>query len=236
MPVKPWRRAQVIGTREHLIETAARLFGRRGYVGVVREAGLSRGAVYHHFEDKRALFEAVIERALRDLVFAVEKRTVKLLAQTGTERPADAARLFAEELSRPAIHRIVALDGPAVLGPERFSTLLGDQLQEPLERPPSPACSSARSSRPRSTGPGKPTTPRRSSAGSRYWWSACSAEAPRPSPDGDRCDLIERYLGDTDSALSSSYVYGSDPELDEFVPLGRSGSWRIHLRLQKPGR
>jgi AcrR family transcriptional regulator len=139
MPVKPWRRAQVIGTREHLIETAARLFGRRGYVGtpledVVREAGLSRGAVYHHFEDKRALFEAVIERALRDLVFAVEKRTVKLLAQTGTERPADAARLFAEELSRPAIHRIVALDGPAVLGPERFSTLLGDQLQEPLER------------------------------------------------------------------------------------------------------
>jgi AcrR family transcriptional regulator len=184
---------------------------------VVREAGLSRGAVYHHFEDKRALFEAVIERALRDLVFAVEKRTVELLAQTGAERPADAARLFVEELSRPAIHRIVALDGPAIL-------------------PPSPACSSARSSRPRSTGPGKPTTPRRSSAGSRYWWSACSAEAPRPSPDGDRCDLIERYLGDTDSALSSSYVYGSDPELDEFVPLGRSGSWRIHLRLQKPGR
>jgi AcrR family transcriptional regulator len=140
MPVKPWRRAQVIGTREHLIETAARLFGRRGYAGtpledVVREAGLSRGAVYHHFEDKRALFEAVIERALRDLVFAVEKRTVKLLAQTGTERPADAARLFAEELSRHTIHRrSVALDGPAVLGPERFSRLLGDPLQEPLER------------------------------------------------------------------------------------------------------
>jgi AcrR family transcriptional regulator len=139
MPVKPWRRAQVIGTREHLIETAARLFGRRGYVGtpledVVREAGLSRGAVYHHFEDKRALFEAVIERALRDLVFAVEKRTVELLAQTGAERPADAARLFVEELSRPAIHRIVAFDGPAILGPERFGRLLGDPLQEPLER------------------------------------------------------------------------------------------------------
>jgi AcrR family transcriptional regulator len=101
---------------------------------VVREAGLSRGAVYHHFEDKLALFEAVIERALRDLLFAVEKRTVELLAQTGAERPADAARLFVEELSRPAIHRIVALDGPAILGPERFGRLLGDPLQEPLER------------------------------------------------------------------------------------------------------
>jgi AcrR family transcriptional regulator len=101
---------------------------------VVREAGLSRGAVYHHFEDKRALFEAVIERALRDLVFAVEKRTVELLAQTGAERPADAARLFVEELSRPAIHRIVAFDGPAILGRERFGRLLGDPLQEPLER------------------------------------------------------------------------------------------------------
>ena len=139
MSVKPWRRAQVIGTREHLIETAARLFGRRGYADtpledVVREAGLTRGAVYHHFEDKRALFEAVIERALRDLVFAVEKRTVKLLARTGSERPTDAVRLFVEELSQPRIHRIVALDGPAVLGHERFSALLAGQLQEPLER------------------------------------------------------------------------------------------------------
>ena len=95
MPIKPWKRAQTIGTREHLIETAARLIGKSGYAGttleeVVREAGLTRGAVYHHFKDKRALFEAVIDRALRELVFALEKRAVKWAARSGGERPAEA--------------------------------------------------------------------------------------------------------------------------------------------------
>ena len=90
MPIKPWKRAQTIGTREHLIETAARLIGKSGYAGtaleeVVREAGLTRGAVYHHFKDKRALFEAVIDRALRERVFALEKRAVKWTARSGGE-------------------------------------------------------------------------------------------------------------------------------------------------------
>ncbi len=138
MPIKPWKRAQTIGTREHLIETAARLIGKSGYAGttleeVVREAGLTRGAVYHHFKDKRALFEAVIDRALRELVFALEKRAVKWAARSGGERPAEALWLFVEELSDPATHRIVSLDGPAVLGYERWSELLGERLLEPIQ-------------------------------------------------------------------------------------------------------
>ena len=139
MSVKPWKRAQTIGTREHLIETAARLMGRGGYAGtpleqVVREAGLTRGAVSHHFKDKRTLFEAVMDRALRDLVFAVEKRAVKQAARAGRERPADTLWLFVEELRDPATHQIVSLDGPAVLGHERWSELLGEQLVEPIQR------------------------------------------------------------------------------------------------------
>ncbi len=138
MPIKPWKRAQTIGTREHLIETASRLIGKSGYAGtaleeVVREAGLTRGAVYHHFKDKRALFEAVIDRALRELVFALEKRAVKWAARSGGERPAEALWLFVEELSDPATHRIVSLDGPAVLGYERWSELLGERLLEPIQ-------------------------------------------------------------------------------------------------------
>jgi len=139
MPVKPWKRAQTIGTREHLIETAARLIGKRGYAGtpleqVVGEAGLTRGAVYHHFKDKRALFAAVMDRALRELVFAVEKRAVKLAAATGRERPADTLWLLVEELRDPATRRIVSVEGPAVLGHERWSELLGQKLIEPISR------------------------------------------------------------------------------------------------------
>ena len=139
MPVKPWKRAQILGTREHLIETAARLIGTGGYAStplevVVREAGLTRGAVYHHFKDKRTLFEAVMDRALRDLVFKVEKRAVKRAARTGRELPADTLWLFVEELRDSAMHRIVSLDGPAVLGHERWSELLGEQLLEPIQR------------------------------------------------------------------------------------------------------
>ncbi len=91
MPVKSWKRDQVIGTREHLIETALQMFGERGYAAtpleeVVARAGLSRGALYHHFKDKRALFEAVFDRRLWDLVNEVDRRTVKRAARRGVER------------------------------------------------------------------------------------------------------------------------------------------------------
>ena len=139
MPVKSWKREQVIGTRDHLIETAAALFGERGYAGtpleeVVARAGLTRGAVYHHFKDKRALFEAVVDRVLWDLVNAVEKRTVKRALERGGHPELDAIELFVEELARPANQRVLAVDGPAVLGHGRWSERMGARLLAPLER------------------------------------------------------------------------------------------------------
>jgi len=139
MPVKSWKRSQVIGTREHLIETAQVLFGERGYGGtaleeVVARAGLTRGAVYHHFEDKRGLFRAVVDRVLWDLVNAVEKRTLKRAAAKGGEPESDALELFVEELSDPVTQRIVLVDGPAVLGHDDWSELLGARLLDPVRR------------------------------------------------------------------------------------------------------
>ncbi len=59
-------------TRDALIEAARELFAEHGYAGVgteeiVRAAGVTRGALYHHFEGKRELFEAVYERIEAEL-------------------------------------------------------------------------------------------------------------------------------------------------------------------------
>jgi AcrR family transcriptional regulator len=139
MAVKSWRRAQVLGTRDRLIETAAKLFGERGYAAtpleeVVAAAGLTRGAVYHHFEDKRALFEAVVDRRLWDLVNEVEKRAVKRAAERGGEREADVIELFVHALGLAATHRILLVDGPAALGRERWSELMEARLLPPIRR------------------------------------------------------------------------------------------------------
>ena len=59
------RAAQGRATRDQLIEVATRLFAERGYEdtsieAVLSAAGVSRGALYHHFAGKDALFEAVV--------------------------------------------------------------------------------------------------------------------------------------------------------------------------------
>src|SRR5258707_7108110 len=59
-------------TRRQLVAAATTLFATRGYEAtsieaVLEEAGVSRGALYHHFEDKRALFEAVLDTVESDL-------------------------------------------------------------------------------------------------------------------------------------------------------------------------
>ena len=60
-------------TRGMLIEVARELFADRGYglvsiEEILRRSGFSRGALYHHFRDKRDLFRAVFEQVDRELV------------------------------------------------------------------------------------------------------------------------------------------------------------------------
>jgi AcrR family transcriptional regulator len=62
----PGREERAKDTRATLVDRARELFGRRGYAAVgteeiVRAAGVTRGALYHHFADKRDLFRAVHE-------------------------------------------------------------------------------------------------------------------------------------------------------------------------------
>ncbi len=112
-------------TRAALIDAGRRLFAERGYAEVgteeiVRAAGVTRGALYHHFDGKRDLFEAVYERVEAELA----QRIAAGALSSGVESPMAAMRAGAEMLlqacTEPEVQRIALLDGPSVLGWDRW--------------------------------------------------------------------------------------------------------------------
>lgn len=126
MAVKSRKEANAEKTREALIAAARKLFAERGYVGagtedVVRLARVTRGALYHHFRDKRALFDAVVERE--------EAKLAKMVAATAASesdpwrRFAAGCDAFLEACRDPAVRQIIVLDGPVVLGAARERSL-----------------------------------------------------------------------------------------------------------------
>lgn len=98
--------------------TAARdLFVTRGFAEtstpeIVAAAGVTRGALYHHFADKQALFEAVVEQEAVAVAEEIERATPACSA------PLDALvrRAFLTAMATPGRARLLLLDGPAVLG------------------------------------------------------------------------------------------------------------------------
>ena len=129
MDAAPSRAERSEETRARLIAEARRLFAERGYAAVgteeiVRAAGLTRGALYHHFGSKADLLEAAyieIEAALT--------RTVASGAM-GASDPMEALRAGAgmvlDACLDPEVQRIVFLDAPAVLGWERWREIAAD--------------------------------------------------------------------------------------------------------------
>jgi AcrR family transcriptional regulator len=111
-------------TRATLVAAARPLFAALGFAGVateeiVRAAGVTRGALYHHFRDKEDLFAAVFEQ--------VEGELMQRIGQVAGEHAADpraelrvGAQTWLDACAEPEVHRIVLLDAPAVLGRERW--------------------------------------------------------------------------------------------------------------------
>src|ERR1700756_4631670 len=120
------RAAQGRATRDQLIEVATRLFAEHGYEGtsieaVLTAAGVSRGALYHHFAGKEALFEAVVS-AVSAQVTADLPEVIRDCAD-----PVDALRTaslaWIDLAADPVIQRVVLVDAPSVLGWERWRTM-----------------------------------------------------------------------------------------------------------------
>ncbi len=118
-------------TRKALRGAAETLFAKKGYAStsiedVVRKAGLTKGALYHHYRDKLSLFDAVVAGRVRQMGKAAQRISREEVARTGGERHgwdriAAAVGPFLDQLSNPETRQIVLVDGPAVLGRERWN-------------------------------------------------------------------------------------------------------------------
>jgi len=111
-------------TRHALITAARRLWAARSYAEVgtpeiVAAAGVTRGAMYHQFADKAALFLAVVEAVEQDVV----ARLAEAVDGSGAATPAAAIRASVEPwldiCVDPEVRQLLLLDAPSVLGWER---------------------------------------------------------------------------------------------------------------------
>jgi AcrR family transcriptional regulator len=115
------RNERAAATRARLVAIARRLFAERGYARtsttmVLQEAGLARGALYHHFSDKRDLLRAVYEAVERDLLDRVIAQSYADPTRPLWDRLTIAIRAFLAAASDQEVQQIVLTDAPAVLG------------------------------------------------------------------------------------------------------------------------
>ena len=89
---------------------------------VVGQAGLTRGAMYHHFEDKRDLFRAVVEEVEVEVDGIILAEARRALEETSSQWEAFLAghRAYLDACLRPEVRRVLLVDGPAVLGWEEW--------------------------------------------------------------------------------------------------------------------
>jgi AcrR family transcriptional regulator len=127
-------------TRDALIAAARKLWGLRGYAEVgtpeiAAAAGVTRGAMYHQFADKAALFLEVVESVEQDVM----ARMGTLVAESGATTPADAIRAavdaWLDVSADPEVRQLMLLDAPSVLGwagfrdvAQRYSLGMTEQL------------------------------------------------------------------------------------------------------------
>lgn len=117
------RQAQAQATRARIVATARRLFAEKGYFStgtteIVAAADVgTRGALYHHFADKRELFAAVFEAVELDLAAHAGPSGT---GTTGLDRLRQGLLAFLDASQEPEVRRIILIDGPAVLGWESW--------------------------------------------------------------------------------------------------------------------
>ncbi|BEQ13055.1 TetR/AcrR family transcriptional regulator [Desulfoferula mesophila] len=110
-------------TTERLLAEARRLFAEHGFAGasaeqVVAAAGVTRGALYHHFDGKKGLFRAVVEQVQAE---------IKQRVRVAVERESDPLEMliagndeFLAACLEPGVRRILLIDAPAALGWEAW--------------------------------------------------------------------------------------------------------------------
>lgn len=120
--------AQREATMQKLIDFAREFFTRYGYAqtateDLVREAGVTRGALYHHFGSKEGLFKAVLEDVQREIAERIDAASA---SDDLWEQLRVGCRVFLEASLDPHVQRILLIDAPAVLGWEVWRAMDAD--------------------------------------------------------------------------------------------------------------
>ncbi|OOR04329.1 TetR family transcriptional regulator [Bacillus cereus] len=123
--VKKTRAEMIIETRAKLLSAAREAFGTVGYVNTSMDdftasVGLTRGAIYHHFGDKKGLLEAVVKEI--DMEMDNKLRKVSDEAEGDWEGFVGRCRAYLTMALDPEIQRIVLRDAPAVLGTSYYQS------------------------------------------------------------------------------------------------------------------
>ncbi|MDP1836878.1 MAG: TetR/AcrR family transcriptional regulator [Reyranella sp.] len=114
---------RLAATRATLLREARTVFAASGYEAaateeIVKRAKVTRGALYHHFKDKRALFEAVVEEVARGIAGTIDDVTVPVTDPLSAL--IEGTKAFIDACLDPAVRRIYLIDAPAVLGWHRW--------------------------------------------------------------------------------------------------------------------
>ena len=120
------RAEQVAQTRDALVRAGRQLFGDKGFrttsvEDLAREARVTTGALYHHFPNKTALFEAVFEETHTELMAASAQAAQG--AQDNVDALARGFDAFLDASQQADVQQILVIDGPAILGPARYTEL-----------------------------------------------------------------------------------------------------------------
>ena len=112
-------------TREALVAAGRALFAVRAFADVgteelVRTAGVSRGALYHHFADKTELYAAVFEAVEADVISRIGAAVMTAQLADPLAAMQLGAGIWLDACAEPEVHRIALIDGPAVLGQARW--------------------------------------------------------------------------------------------------------------------
>jgi len=118
MEVKDARLQQGTETQRILRREARKLFAKKGYAGantneLVERANVTKGALYHHFANKRELYQAVLEDVEQELVERIEAAGA---GRAPWERLRAMCRAYLDSCRDPALARMLVLEAPVVLG------------------------------------------------------------------------------------------------------------------------
>ena len=117
---------RLAATRAALLKEARALFTAEGYEAagteeIVKRAKVTRGALYHHFRDKRDLFEAVFTEVARGIATSIDETSAPAPDPLGAL--IDGTKAFLDACLDPAVRRIYLIDAPSVLGWHRWREL-----------------------------------------------------------------------------------------------------------------